>query len=238
MGLHQLRAPRHLQYGSSLIPSATGLQQGDALASFLFSLAHCPVIKRVEQEVPTLSLHAWFLNNGTAVGYLKEAVPLTMDGAPIPISSQADHVGVLRASSGSNLPSISSRIAGHTKSLYSIISCGMARHHRGNPAASIRVESSYSAPKLFSGLASLCLTPSEINTLSFHRRKTLQHLQRLHPRTPAPAVHFCQDPFPHQPSSTSTSMYCSAWWPSLDQATFSTSMASTCYTTRFPIHGL
>ena len=65
-------APSHLQYGSSLIPSATGLQQGDALASFLFSLALHPVIKRVELEVPTLALHAWFLDDGTAVGSKEE----------------------------------------------------------------------------------------------------------------------------------------------------------------------
>ena len=31
----------------------------------------------------------------------------------------------------------------------------------GNPAASLRVEASYSAPKLSSGLATLCLSPSE-----------------------------------------------------------------------------
>ena len=63
-----------------------------------------------------------------------------MNGSPLPLSTEAEHVGVLRSSSGNNLSSISIRIAGHTKSLYSVISCGMARHHRGNPAASLRVE--------------------------------------------------------------------------------------------------
>ena len=61
-----------------------------------------------------------------------------------------------------NLTSITARFASHTKSLFSVISCGMARNHRGNPAASLRVESCYSAPKLFSGLASLLLSPAEI----------------------------------------------------------------------------
>ena len=65
-------APSHLQYGASLIPSATGLQQGDALASFLFSLALHPIIKKVEQEVPNLALHAWFLDDGTAIGTKEE----------------------------------------------------------------------------------------------------------------------------------------------------------------------
>ena len=43
----------------------------------------------------------------------------------------------------------------HCKSLYSVISCGMAWSYGGNPASSLRVESCYSAPKLFSGLDSL-----------------------------------------------------------------------------------
>ena len=64
--------PSQLQYGTSLIPSATGLQQGDALASFLFSLALQPVLRKVEQEVPTLALHVWFLDDGTAVGTKEE----------------------------------------------------------------------------------------------------------------------------------------------------------------------
>ena len=76
------------------------------------------------------------------------------------------------------------------------LACGMARNHRGNPAASLRVESSYSAPKLFSGLASLFLSPADMEVLTVHRRLTLQRLQRLHPRTPAPALHFLSGSLP------------------------------------------
>ena len=68
--------------------------------------------------------------------------------------------------------------------------------HRENPAASLRVEACYSAPKLFSGLASLLLSPAEMKVLSLHRRITLQRLQRLHPHTPAPALHFLSGSLP------------------------------------------
>ena len=114
----------------------------------------------------------------------------------LPLSKQAEHVGVLRSPIGGNLASITSRIAGHTKSLYSVISCGMARNHRGNPAASLRVEACYSAPKLFSGLASLLLSKADMKVLAVHRRLTLQRLQRLHPCTPAPALHFLSGSLP------------------------------------------
>ena len=128
--------------------------------------------------------------------FWQDVSPIIMDGAALPLSSEAEHVGVLRSTGGSNLPSITVRMAGHTKSLYSVISCGMAKNHRGNPAASLRVESCYSAPKLFSGLASIMLSPSEMNVLAVHRRLTIQRLQRLHPRTPAPALHFLSGSLP------------------------------------------
>ena len=128
--------------------------------------------------------------------YWHDVAPITMDGASLPLSTQAEHVGVLRSPANTNLASITSRIAGHTKSLYSVISCGMARNHRGNPTASLRVEACYSAPKLFSGLASLLLSPADLKVLSVHRRLTLQRLQRLHPNTPAPALHFLSGSLP------------------------------------------
>ena len=131
-----------------------------------------------------------------SIPYWQAASPLVMAGSTLPLSQQADHVGVLRTTSGSNLPSITARIAGHTRSLYSVISCGMSRNHRGNPAASLRVESCYSAPVLFSGLSSLSLSPGEIEVLAVHRRLTLQRLQRLHPCTPAPVLHFLSGSLP------------------------------------------
>ena len=69
----------------------------------------------------------------------------------------------------------------------------MARHHRGNPAASLRVEASYCAPKLFS---TLCPSPRELEVLSLHRRTTLQRLQHLHPCTSARAVHLLSGSLP------------------------------------------
>ena len=138
--------------------------------------------------------------------YWHEASPIIMDGAPLPLSPQADHVGILRCPGGSNLPSITARIAAHTKSLYSVISCGMARSHRGNPAASLRVETCYSAPKLFSGLATLLLSPTKMSVLSVHRRLTLQRLQRLHPALRPQLCTSCLDPSQLLLSSTNTSL--------------------------------
>ena len=132
----------------------------------------------------------------TSASILGPTLPITMDDSPLSPSKQAEHVGVLRSTCGTNLPALTSRIAAHGKSLYAVISVGMARSHRGNPAASLRVESTYCAPKLFSGLATLNLSKQEIEILSVHRRLTLQQLQRLHPQTPAPAIHFLSGSLP------------------------------------------
>ena len=157
------------------------------------SLTSSSYMVNVREKTKLLLYHP---KGDNSANYWQDVSPIVMNGAALPISTEAEHVGVLRSTGGSNLPSITARIAGHTKSLYSVISCGMARNHKGNPAASLRVESCYSAPKLFSGLASLMLSPSEMNVLGVHRRNTLKRLQRLHPRTPAPALHFLSGSLP------------------------------------------
>ena len=141
-----------------------------------------------------------------SASYWQDASPISKAGAALPLSSQAEHVGILRSPGGSNLVSIIARIGGHSKSLHFVISCGMARHQRGNPFASLRVESSYSAPKLFSGLASLLLSSAEVEVLVVHRILILQRLQRLHPCTPAPALHFLSGPPLLLPYSTSINL--------------------------------
>ena len=173
-----------------LSPSPHGLQ---ALLNLSQSLTASKSMINVPEKTKLLVYSPKGNNSAT---YWQDVAPPIMAGASLPLSTQAEHVGVLRSTESSNLPSIISRISGHTKSLYAVITCGMARNHRGNPAASIRVESCYSAPKLFSGLACLLLSPSEIEVLSVHRRTTLQQLQRLHPKTPAPAIHFLSGSLP------------------------------------------
>ena len=119
-----------------------------------------------------------------------------MAGAPLPLSSQAEHVGVVRSTDGTNQPALLSRLSAHSKSLYGTLFCGMARSHRGNPAASLQVEAMYCAPRLYSGLATLLLSPSEISSLYSHQKVTLERLQQLYPRTPAPAVYFLSGALP------------------------------------------
>ena len=133
-------------------------------------------------------------DNSTA--YWQETTPITMGGSPLPLSTQAEHVGVLRSTDGGNLPALMSRLSAHGKSLYAVTSCGLARGHRGNPAASLRVEAVYCAPRLYSGLATLLLSRGEMDTLSLYQRRTLERLQRLYPRTPAPAIHFLSGTLP------------------------------------------
>ena len=132
----------------------------------------------------------------SSITYWQEATPIMMSGAPLPLSSQAEHVGVVRSTCGTNMPALLSRLSAHGKSLYGTISCGMARGHRGNPAASLRVEAVYCAPRLYSGLATLLLSPTEVSSLHSHQKVTLERLQRLYTRTPAPAVYFLSGTLP------------------------------------------
>ena len=75
-----------LMFGDTVIPSSTGFQQGDPLASLLFSLDLQPIIEKIQLEVPNLDINAWFHDDGVLVGSkedLQKVVDIiTMDGPP------------------------------------------------------------------------------------------------------------------------------------------------------------
>ena len=66
-----------------------------------------------------------------------------------------------------------------------ILSAGLARGHRGNPAAALRAHNLYCTPVLFAGLASIVLNNAEVKIIDMHFQNTLQDLQRLHQKTPS-----------------------------------------------------
>ena len=114
---------------------------------------------------------------------------IKIGGQNINFVSEAEHVGVLRHTSG-NMPHILSRISAHKRSLFSLMSVGLARGHTGSVAANLRVENCYAEPVLFSGVASLYLKKKELKTLGDHHKITLLRIQKLHKRTPRAAVFY------------------------------------------------
>ena len=58
------------------------------------------------------------------------------------------------------------------------------------------VTNSLSAPRLYSGLATLLLSPSEVSSLHAYQKVTLERLQRLYPRTPSNKVYFLSGTLP------------------------------------------
>ena len=124
---------------------------------------------------------------------------LSLDGKIVTPCSEASHVGILRSVDG-NGPNISARLTAHRRAVFSVLHSGLARGHRANPAASLRVESVYGASVLLSGLATLVLTTKEENMLGHHYKVHVQRLLKLHQATPAPAVFLIAGvlPFPGQ----------------------------------------
>ena len=104
--------------------------------------------------------------------------PVNIDGTPVEIVDQTEHVGVLRSSSG-NLPNILQRITSFKNAIRPLLSCGLARGSRSNPVASIKILSIYATPVLLSGLGSLVLTKNEYSSLDQQYKRTLQNLLKL-----------------------------------------------------------
>ena len=158
------------------------------------SLVYCQK-HQVQLSVGKTKLLVFSKHESTYVKYAKLITPLNINKIPIPFASTAEHVGVLRSVSG-NLPHIHQRLINHKRSLAQILSMGMAKRHRANPVAALRAEMIFSTPVLFSGIASLLLSKSEVDILAQHVKVTIENLLKLHPKTPAPVVFFLSGRLP------------------------------------------
>ena len=129
------------------------------------------------------------------VEYSKLISPVNIEGKYIPFVDSAEHVGILRNSFG-NLPNILNRIKAHRSAMGAVLHSGIARNHRGNPAASIKIEKLHGTPVLLSGLGALVLLKPEIQSIDHHHKVILENLMRLHPRTPQCVVSFLAGSLP------------------------------------------
>ena len=121
--------------------------------------------------------------------YWKLVSPVSLGSSKLEFSNEAEHVGVLRSVNG-NLPNLLARMSAHNAALMGVLQCGMARAHRGNPAAALRVQVLYGLPVLLNCLGSVVLSNTETNMLRQHFKESLQRLQKLLRGTPDPVVYF------------------------------------------------
>ena len=82
-----------------------------------------------------------------ATAYEKASSQIAINGELIDFYVSAEHVGMLRSTAG-NTPTILARITAHKQALGGVLHTGMARGHRGNPAASLQVEQLYAILRL------------------------------------------------------------------------------------------
>ena len=107
------------------------------------------------------------------VRYAMITNPVRMNNKQIQFSINAEHVGILRSSTG-NRVTILARITQHRKALHAVMHTGLARSHRSNPAASLAVACLYCLPVLLSGLAPLVMSKSEDLLVENHQKKQFQ----------------------------------------------------------------
>ena len=129
------------------------------------------------------------------VEYLKSFSPVNLHGLSLEFQSSAEHVGVIRSVTG-NHPNILNRVSKHKKAVGAILSNGLARHHRANPAARLKIEQIYGTPVLLSGIGSLLLKKSELNIVKNHHLQALRNHLRLLPKTPHPVIFFLAGSLP------------------------------------------
>ena len=121
--------------------------------------------------------------------------PININGEPISLVDQAEYIGVVRSAEG-NMPNILIRVSAFKRVLGSIISCGMAKGSRSNPAASLRILSCHGTPVLMSGLGSLVLSAKEVAAVDKQYKKTLQNILKLPPTSSAALIYLTAGSLP------------------------------------------
>jgi hypothetical protein len=122
-----------------------------------------------------------FNKKETATQYTLELADttITVDHEDVLPTTQATHVGVLRSVDG-NTAHILDRMAAHRGAVYAVLHGGLARGHRANPAACLKVEKVYCVYVLLSGMASLTLSVKEEKLVDQHYKVHIQRLLKLH----------------------------------------------------------
>ena len=186
--------------GNDLVISAVGQADDSALSSNSITNLHnilhivmnyCDKYSvKISHEKTRLLVYGYHEPNE---GFLYN--PISIKGNKIPFSEEAEHLGIIRSVEG-NLPNVLNRILAHKKAMGAVLSQGLAQSHRSNPAASLKVQQLHGTPVLMSGLASLVLLQTELNSLNQHYKDTIQHLQKLHPKTPSSVIYFLAGTLP------------------------------------------
>ena len=79
------------------------------------------------------------------VDYLKNNSDIQINGCNIKYVETAEHVGITRSTAG-NLAHILGRVTAHKQGLGAVLHSGLARAHRGNPAAGLKVAKLHALP--------------------------------------------------------------------------------------------
>ena len=116
--------------------------------------------------------------------------PIQINGEQVNFVTEAKHVGIIKSING-NLPNLTARITAYKKAIGSTLSTGLARAHRANPAACVRVVSMYGTP-----VASLVMNKTEIQMIETQHKKMFQNVQKLLQLTPPAVVYFLAGQLP------------------------------------------
>ena len=125
------------------------------------------------------------------VEYAQHTHSLEINGTKLPFSQNAEHVGIVRSTSG-NGPTILARFAAHRKALQGVLHTGIAKGHRANPSKNINIDKMYAIHVFMSGLAPLVLSDPEILMIDQYqyRKDTLRCVLRFYLETACGVVYF------------------------------------------------
>ena len=128
--------------------------------------------------------------------YYNDVSPWTMNGEPVNVVENNEHLGQIVSSKSQEEKNIDLRIAKSRNCLFSLFGIGFAFKCFLSPVLKLHIYKTYISPIMLSGLSSFALKSSQIEPLSVFQRKTLKSFLKLSSTAPTPAIHFLTGELP------------------------------------------
>ena len=122
--------------------------------------------------------------------YYSDVAPWTMDGQPVKVTENNDHLGQIVSGLGQEDKNVDLRIEKGRRPLFGMIGPAFSFKCLLSPLVKIHLFRTFTCPIIQSGLSSFSLRTTALQTLSIFHRKTLRGILNLSKSSNIPALHF------------------------------------------------
>ena len=132
--------------------------------------------------------------------YYKDIKPWTMDGLPVSVSEDNEHLGLIVSNVSEEEKNVDVKLKKCRGALYKLLGPALSAKCQLNPSLKVHLFRTYIAPIGRSGLSAMTLRKEHLEPLNIFHRKVLRGILGLSDRAPVPALYFLTGELPFEAS--------------------------------------